>query len=226
MAVDTNDTQRLGVYHISSAMQNYEVARSNFFTFIIDDNRFRDLYLDPYTKNYPVTPQEYANPNDIAGGESEIVKLSVKTITVPHFSNNPIEVRRGNSIVKFADIPNWNSGNLTIQDFVGLRVKEILMAWQALVYDPYTDIQGRAADWVDNNGEEHKGYKFDCTLAEYSPDFALIRTWKMRGCWIKSLEESNFDVEGTGGRELTAGIEFDRAELILDNSVARAKDVR
>ena len=68
-------------------------------------------------------------------------------------------MRRGNSVIKYAGNPTFPEGSLQVQDFVGLKVKSILMAWQALAYDVVNDKGGRAAD-----------YKKKGTLIEYTHD--------------------------------------------------------
>lgn len=181
--LDRASTATLGTYHISTDLQNYETARSNFFQLIVED-------LDELL--YPEFSYDGTNEKDatkLVTGKAkyaknsgqDILRLSINKAFVPHFSMNPIEVRRGNSVVKFADTPTWDSNKtLEFQDFVGLETKTVLMAWQALAYDVMTDTQGRAGKYVigtDANGNNvyRQGYKKDCTLVEYTPDFQPIR---------------------------------------------------
>ena len=225
---DLNDTNKLGTYHISSDIQNYESARSNFFTLIIDD--FADL--DHNLPNNLVYPEfSYTGENQdneyIANkGKTpqEIIKLSVNKMFVPHFSLGQIEIRRGNSIVKFTDVPSWESGTIELQDFVGLETKNILMAWQALAYDVVSDTQGRAGNWQDEDGIWHRGYKRNCTLVEYTPDFEQIRYWTLIGCWISNITESNFEVDGQGARSLSITLQYDRAIMKQPDKKWAAKE--
>ena len=137
---------------------------------------------------------------------------------VPHFALGKFEIKRGNSTVKFTDTPTWDSGTVEFQDFVGLETKNVLMAWQALAYDVNTDTQGRAGDWVDEDGVTHRGYKRDAYLIEYTPDHQQVRYWKLIGCWISQISESTFDVSETGGRTISCTFEYDRAEMHLPDS--------
>ena len=205
---DLNDTNKLGTYHISSDIQNYESARSNFFTLLVED--LDDLLYPEFSYTGENQNNEYVTRRTGRTGQ-EVIKLSVNKMFVPHFSLGQIEVRRGNSIVKFTDVPSWDAGTIELQDFVGLETKNVLMAWQALAYDVVSDTQGRAGDWVDEEGVTHRGYKRNCTLIEYTPDFHQIRYWKLIGCWISNITESNFDVEGTGARSISATLQYDRA---------------
>ena len=179
------DTNKLGTYHISTDIQNYETARSNFFSLIIED--LDELLYPEFSYNNQNSENEYVT--GLKYGKrtgQEVIKLSINKAFIPHFSLGVIEVKRGNSIVKFADTPTWD-GNKTLefQDFVGLETKTVLMAWQALAYDVMTDTQGRAGDYkLDLNGQKisRKGYKKNCTLVEYTPDFQVVRYWKLIGC--------------------------------------------
>lgn len=216
------DTNQLGTYHISSDLQNYETARSNFFTLIVED--IDDLL-------YPEFSYSEENPNSqyVTGtskgkrSAQQVLKLSINKAFVPHFSLGKITIQRGNSVVNFADTPTWD-GNKTLefQDFVGLETKTVLMAWQALAYDVMSDTQGRAGDYSitqDGRNVRRKGYKKNCTLVEYTPDFQVVRYWTLIGCWISSLQESDFDVTtgGNGGRQITCTFEYDRAEMHMND---------
>lgn len=139
----------LGTRHISSDLQNYESARSNFFSLVVLD--LDNLVYPQYSVGTEATDFVTGTSWGKKTGQ-QVIKLSVNTIYVPHFSMTPIEVRRGNSVVKFADNPSWTSGTITVQDFVGLQVKDVLMAWQALAYDVNNDTQGRASRWQDIDG--------------------------------------------------------------------------
>lgn len=205
---DLNDTNKLGTYHISSDIQNYESARSNFFTLLIED--LDDLLYPEFSYTGENADNQYVTRRGGRSGQ-EIIKLSVNKMFVPHFSLGQIEVRRGNSTVKFTDVPTWDSGTIELQDFVGLQTKNVLMAWQALAYDVVSDTQGRAGDWTDQDGVFHKGYKRDCTLVEYTPDFQQIRYWKLIGCWISNITENPFEVDGTGARTISCTLQYDRA---------------
>lgn len=216
MAEIKKDVNRLGTYHISNTLHDYETARSNFFTLIVD---IEDQLLYPqYTYNGENSNNQYImGSSKAANTPQEVIKLSVNKMFVPHFDLGMIEIKRGNSSVKFADSPTWQSGTMELQDFVGLETKNVLMAWQALAYDVNTDMQGRAGDWTDSEGNARKGYKKNCTLVEYTPDFQVIRTWTLYGCWIKSITESGFEVSNSGGgRQITCSLEYDRAEMIID----------
>ena len=83
------------------------------------------------------------------------------------------------------------------------------MAWNALVYDSAADVVHLA----DN-------YKFDCTLIEWNGDFSKkIRSWTLKGCWLKSISEGNFTHADNGLRSIDATIVYDRAIPVIDKTV-------
>ena len=158
---DLNDKNKLGTYHISSDLQNYESARSNFFALLVED--LDDLLYPEFSNTGENADNEYVARRGLKRSGQEVIKLSVNKMFVPHFTLGVIEVKRGTSVVKFTDTPSWDSGTIELQDFVGLETKNVLMAWQALAYDVVSDTQGRAADWTDNDGVFHRGYKRKAT---------------------------------------------------------------
>lgn len=207
MANDNYDASLAG-RHIASNLANYEAARTGFFTFIVDD-------LDGIVRSDYRGSREEPAEGDRIGKAQEYLKLNVLTASVPQFTLEVLTYRRGNEQIKFAGVPTFDAGSIKVEDVVGLDTKSILMAWRALAYDVHTRKGGRMGDWVDADGVQHKGYKKTCTLAEYTQDYELVRTWTLYGCWISGLSEDDFDKENDGKRAITATIEYDRAEMEL-----------
>ena len=195
-----NYDESLRAQHISTNLANYEAARSGFFTFIVNDldNIIRADYTGDRSNEDSIAPS-----SRIANAE-EVLKLNVTQASIPHFSLEPLQYRRGNEVVKFAGVPTFDAGSISVDDVVGLDTKSILMAWQALAYDVKTGRGGRMAD-----------YKKNCTLIEYTQDFEQIRSWKLYGCWVSDIGEDTFDKESDGKRKLTATIQYDKAEMVL-----------
>lgn len=182
---------KLGTYHLADNPNLYEIQRSNNFEFIVTD-------IDGIMRAGMQGDETYAYINNA----QEVIRLSVQSAFVPHFTQNVIPVRRGNNELKFAGIPSFQSGTLTINDYIGADTKAVLMAWQHLSYDVYTEKVGLVQD-----------YKKDCYLVEYSPDYQMVRRWIMHGCWISGISESEFNNEANDKHQLTVTIEYDRAEI-------------
>ena len=187
----------LSAQHISTNLASYEAARTGFFSLIVND-------IDNIIKaSYGGAIEEATDKDKIARAQ-EVLKLNVVKAPVPHFTLGVNKFKRGNDTVTFAGTPEFESGSIVVDDFVGTdtRTKDILMAWQALAYNVHTRKGGRMKD-----------YKKTCTLCEYTQDFELVRSWTLHGCWISNISEGEFDKENDGKRQITAKIEYDRAEL-------------
>lgn len=192
----------LSAQHISTNLRNYEAARSGFFTFIVDD--IDNIIRADYTGDR--SDEDSISESSRIKNAQETLKLNVTSASVPHFSLEVLQYKRGNDTVKFAGTPTFEAGSISVDDVVGLDTKSILMAWQALAYDIKTRRGGRMVD-----------YKKNCTLVEYTQDFEQIRSWKLYGCWISEIGDEAFDKESDGKRKLTATIQYDRAEMVLPN---------
>lgn len=185
-----------GAYHLSNNKELYEPARSNSFEFLVPLSNKSKLLRAGYKG------QESNAYFDSTENAEEYLRLSVVSVTVPTFSQEPLTIRRGNSVMKAAGLPTFNSGNLVINDYIGADGKSILMAWQNLSYNVKTQKVGRMSD-----------YKIDCTLLEFTPDFEVVNEWTLRGCWISGLNIPDFNQEDGGKRQITATIEYDDAYM-------------
>lgn len=187
----------LSAKHISTNLANYEAARTGFFSLIVDD-------IDNIINAAFSGEAGEAAASDRIARAQETLKLNVVKAPVPHFELKVNEYKRGNDTVKFAGVPEFRTGDITVDDVVGMDTKSILMAWQALAYNVYTRKGGRMKD-----------YKKNATLIEYTQDFEQIRSWTLYGCWISNITEGDFDKENDGKRQITATIQYDRAEMDL-----------
>ena len=182
---------------ISENLSSYEAARSGFFILVVDG-------LDDLLKPNYRGEAENAEDSDRIKKAQETLKLSVTKCPVPHFEIAANEYRRGNDVVKFAGVPTWNGGTITVADYVGLDTKSLLMSWLYKAYNPHTRKGGRMKD-----------YKKTATLCEYTQDYELIRTWTIEGMFITKITEDDFDKENDGPRKLNVEFVFDRATVDL-----------
>ena len=182
---------------ISENLSSYEAARSGFFILVVDG-------LDDLLKPNYRGEAENAEDSDRIKKAQETFKLSVTKCPVPHFEIATNEYRRGNDVVKFAGVPTWNGGTITVADYVGLDTKSLLMSWLYKAYNPHTRKGGRMKD-----------YKKTATLCEYTQDYELIRTWTIEGMFITKITEDDFDKENDGPRKLNVEFVFDRATVDL-----------
>ena len=187
MAIAANVDTKIGSYHFSAQKDLYEIQRGNNFEFAIDPA------LNGLTA--------YGDDGKSFNNAQEMIRLSTSASSVPHFSQNPIEVRRGNTAVKYAGVITYPSGTLECYDFIGAQTKDILMAWQAKAGNPEKQTVG-----------QQKDYKYQAWLSEYTPDYTeRVRTWRLDGCWISNIDEDQYSVDANGSRKIRCTIEYDRA---------------
>ena len=195
----------LNVDHISANLAAYESARTGFFLFTVSQEELGNLLRPTYTGD----PSAATDANKYAASEAyEDIKLAVTKTDVPHYSVEKLQYRRGNDVINFAGVPTFNDGSLTIDDYVGLDTKSLLMAWLRLAYDPYTRKGGRMKD-----------YKKTCHLIEYTQDYEEIRRWDLEGCFITGLSEDPFDRASDGKRQITATLVYDRAVMVMPEQI-------
>ena len=190
---------KIGTYHLADNPNLFEIQRSNNFEFLI-------MNIDGIIKA-GMSGVENNAVRTIPNAQ-EVIRLSVITASVPHFQQSAIEVKRGNSTLKYAGVPTFSSGSITVNDFIGAASKEVLMAWQNLSYNVQTEKVGLAAD-----------YKKDCKLLEYTPDHQLVRTWILHGCWVSNLQEDGFNSESNQKHTVQCTIEYDRAEVDTSSEI-------
>ena len=190
----------LSAQHINAdynTLAQYEAARTGFFSLIVYD--IDNIVSAAYTGD----PSAAADTDKVKNAQ-EVLKLNVTQAPVPHFQLETLQYKRGNDVVKFAGVPTFQDGEITVDDVVGLDTKSILMAWQGLAYNVHTRKGGRMKD-----------YKKKATLIEYTQDFEQIRSWTLYGCWISNIQEDSFNKEQDGKRAIRASIVYDRAVMEL-----------
>jgi hypothetical protein len=192
-----NVDKALGSYHISTELQNYEAARTAFFVLDVPTSQLSNLRKPTETTDDDTTAKKLNDAN-----ASDILRLNVTKTSVPQFSVETHEYRRGNDVVKFAGVPTWDSGTLEVDDIVGVNTKDIMISWLYLAYNPHTRMGGRMKD-----------YKKTAYLREYTQDYVLIREWEIRGIFVKKVGDSEFDRENDGKRKLSVEFEYDMAVL-------------
>lgn len=176
-----------GTYYLANNPELYEIQRTNNFAF----------YTSGLSTMITVTGDKKAELE-----ADDVIELSVSKSSIPHFSQQAIPVKRGNNTVKFAGVPEFKAGSLTVNDYIGANVKDILMAWQQKSYNVETEKVGLAKD-----------YKIDAYLVEYTPDYQVVRTWKLVGCWISEISEDEFNHETNDKHTIQVTIEYDKAYI-------------
>lgn len=186
-----------GAYVLADNPNLYEIQRTNNFEFIVTD-------LDNLLRAGASGNENLA----IIDNAQEVLRISVNSSAVPHFTQEPIVVRRGNSVQKFAGTPSFNEGSIVLNDYIGADTKAVLMAWQNLSYNVRTEKVGLVTD-----------YKKDCYLVEYTPDYQEVRRWRLHGCWVSSLSEPEYNHDSNDKHTISATIQYDRAEIDMSDTI-------
>ena len=146
--------EQIGTYHLADNPQWYEIQRNNNFEFVVTD-------IDGILRAGMLGNEANAKISNA----QEILRMSVTKAFIPHFKQETVAIKRGNSTLKYAGVPSFDAGNLQFHDFIGADVKSILKAWQNLSYNVETEKVG-AVDVTK--------YKKDCYLIEYTPDYRKV----------------------------------------------------
>lgn len=188
-----------GARHIADNPNQYEIQRSNNFMFVVP-------FIEDLLRPGMIGNEDNAYiPADFA---QNALRIAVNSAAVPHFTQEPIVVRKGNTQVRFAGVPTFQAGNFNFVDYIGADIADILQAWQALSYDIRTEKVGLVED-----------YKRDCYLCVYTPDFQLVRRYIMHGCWVSQLSEGEFSEDNNDKRMIQAQITYDWAEIDRSESL-------
>lgn len=184
----------MGAYVLANNPSLYQPQETNHFEFIVED-------IDNILRPGASGDEENAR----IANAGEVLRVSVSQAFVPHFTQNPIEIKRGNSTIKVAGTPTFDSGSLVLNDFIGAETAVILAAWQNLSYNVETEKVGLMSD-----------YKKQAWLVEYTPDYQVVRKWILYGCWVSGLSEGTLSYESNEKNQITATIQYDYAKI--DNS--------
>lgn len=189
--VSQPSTDAIGTYKLAANPNLYEGQRTNNYDFFVPAANLTNLVL-------PGTNGQVIDSN-IA---REAIRLSNVSCPIPHYTQSALEVRRGNTSFKFAGIPSYSNGTVTFYNYIGIDTLNVLMAWQALSFNPETEKVGLAGD-----------YKKDAYLIEYTPDYQKVRQWILRGCWISSISEDERSSETNNVARIQCTIEYDRGYI-------------
>ena len=193
------DSFSRGAYHISNNEVEYNPQRKNNFCLVVNGltNIARTNTADPSVKDLTARDK-------IANGQEQLI-LALRNSDVPSVTQNPININRGNSTIKFPGKPEFNTLNMEFYDYIGSDVKDTLLAWQNLQYNRVYDYIGKA-----------RSYKKDCQLLQLTPDGDLVRYWDIKGAWLQSVEAGNFSVDdGDSAQTVSAVLVYDWADLKL-----------
>lgn len=197
----SNTTNAIGSYHLMNNPNLYEIQRRNNFEITIDLGN--DIIQTAFGNAVQKAGTSGINDSSVyVVAPDEKLTISVTNCTVPHFSQDAIRVKRGNNEIRYAGVPKFDSGSITFNDYIGAEVVDILYAWQNKSYNVFTEKVGLVED-----------YKKTAILTEYTPDYQVVRVWKLYGVWVSSIKEDGFDYENGGKNTVSCTLEYDKAVI-------------
>ena len=122
----------LNAAHISNNLDNYEYARSGFFTLLVGTEKNWDPAAQTYDTINKI-PSAHSSSGAPIGGtdgantDQTLLALNVTKAFVPHFELEELEYTRGNEKIKFAGKPTFQGGDITVDDIVGVDTKSSLL---------------------------------------------------------------------------------------------------
>lgn len=191
--VNTNATPaNLGAYYLSANASFFEPQRTNNFKLTISDLN-------------TLLSKEDEDQSAAAASVDDYIELSVKSCSVPHSTTEKLTINRGNTQVHYAGKTTFGDGKVVIHDYIGADVKGTLIKWRNRVFDPNSEKTGLSGD-----------YKCSATLTEYTPDYQLVRSYNLYGCWPSALSEQDYDHDSTELKTIDMTLVYDKA--VLDTS--------
>ena len=141
----------------------------------------------------------------LPGQGTEMVMLSLVNFSLPTVTNEVINIKHGNTDVKFAGTTQWQGSNqLTVIDYVTTDISKMISDWRELVYRPSDDAIGWAAN-----------YKKQGEVVQVGPDGTFQRTWKYEGIWPNEVNYGELNHESTTDvNRIEIQIQYDRAYRI------------
>ena len=182
-----------GARHIAENLSLYEPLRVPHFEFQVV---FEQGELLLPTAEPEEDDNEFIDPN-LA---SDILRLTIENAPVPSYTTNSIQVWHGNVQTHFAGKPSYNSPlSMTVKEYIGRSSRQILRAWQNLVFNIKTQEMGLKASYAKT------GY-----LIEYAPDWTPVTVYKLYNCYPENVTVAE------GNQESDADMKKNTISLVYD----------
>ena len=139
-------------------------------------------------------------------GLPEDIYWFIKNVELPKESNEVLELKRGNSVLKFPGSASFQAGTITIYDGITNDIEKVLVDWRRKVYNSENDKIGFAAN-----------FKAVMNITLYAPDgssgssSANDRAWVFEGLWPSEIIYGSLDYSDSGFREIGVTLSYDRA---------------
>ena len=135
-------------------------------------------------------------------GDSNIPGFMVKNVTAPNFEDEVVKLDHINTYTKIRGKREWGNMDMTLYDPITPSGAQAVMDWARLSYESVT---GRAgySDF----------YKKDLTLNVLGPVGDVVSEWIIKGAFIKTMSQGDFDWSAPDTVELSMTIAMDYCVL-------------
>jgi hypothetical protein len=139
------------------------------------------------------------------GDGTELIRLSVESVSGFNTNNEVINMRYQNESRKVAGGANVGNVSLTVRDFVDIPTGRILRDWRSQVHNPETGEIGYAFE-----------YKRNASLIMNDPKGNDVRQILLKGVWPTSFNTPDFTYTSTTGTvKITMSLSVDMYRLDL-----------
>ena len=122
------------------------------------------------------------------GDGTELIRLSVESVSGFNTNNAVIDMRYQNESRKVAGSAHVGNISIVVRDFVDVRTGAILAEWRKQVHDPETGEIGFANE-----------YKRNASLIMNDPKGGDVRQILLKGIWPSSFNTPEFTYNSTTG---------------------------
>ena len=127
-----------------------------------------------------------------------IPSFMIKTVSAPSFEDEEVKLDHINTYRKIRGKRSWNNMDMTLYDPITPSGAQAAMDWARLSYESVT---GRAgySDF----------YKKDITLNILGPVGDIVSEWVIKGAFVKSVSQGDFNWENSEAVELSLTVAMD-----------------
>lgn len=131
-----------------------------------------------------------------------IPSFMIKQVSAPSFEDESIKLDHINTYRKIRGKREWNTIDMTLYDPITPSGAQAVMEWARLSYESVT---GRAgySDF----------YKKDLTLNVLGPVGDIVSEWVIKGAFITSMSQGDFDWSNSEAAELSITVDMDYCVL-------------
>ena len=140
----------------------------------------------------------------LAGDAKDLIVLSLVSGALPPESSEDIELPYGNETRYVAGKAIYEPVPLIVRDYVDRAVRQALVEWRRLVYDPATGNVGLPS-----------AYKKQADMILQASDGTLSRTCKLIGAWPQALNPGLVDMASAEPIQIEMTLRYDRIEWVF-----------